>query len=254
MRVINGAGLGGDRVIATVVHVAVADTVCIVALPLVEDPARAVHAAVAAVAVIAAGVLVLILSRLLTTSSARHRLQKLSKRRHFGLELRWSLIIVFGLGGLAQLLGISVMLAGFVAGLVLAVQGEPRRLARQLFSVSDGFLSPVFFVWLGASLDLRSIVGSPKMVVLAILLAAGTVAIHSAARLVGQPLPLALLAGAQLGVPVAAVAIGTRSQLLVPGEAGAILVAALLSIGVTSIAAAAAERASSPAVPTSSAT
>ncbi len=117
MPVINGAGLGGDRVIATVVHVAVADTVCIVALPLVEDPARALHAAVAALAVIAAGVLVLILSRLLTTSSARHRLQKLSKRRHFGLELRWSLIIVFALGGLAQALGISVMLAGFVAGL-----------------------------------------------------------------------------------------------------------------------------------------
>ncbi len=92
------------------------------------------------------------------------------------------------------------------------------------------------------------------MVVLAVLLAAGTVAIHAAARFVGQPLPLALLAGAQLGVPVAAVAIGTRSQLLVPGEGGAILVAALLSIGVTSIAAAAAERAASPAVPTSSTT
>src|SRR3954447_16538124 len=51
MPVIDGAGLGGDRVIATVVHVAVADIVCIVALPLVEDPARALHAAVAALAV-----------------------------------------------------------------------------------------------------------------------------------------------------------------------------------------------------------
>ena len=81
------------------------------------------------------------------------------------------------------------MLAGFVTGLLLATQGAPRRLARQLFSVSDGFLSPVFFVWLGASLDLRSVGGSPKMLALAGLLAVATVGIHAAARLVGQPLP-----------------------------------------------------------------
>ncbi len=248
MPVIDGAGLVGDRVVATVVHVAVADTVCIVALPLAESPSRALHAAMGALAVIAAGLVVLLLMRLLSTTGARRRLQKLSKRRHFGLELRWNLIIVFALGGLAQALGVSVMLAGFVTGLLLATQGAPRRLAKQLFSVSDGFLSPVFFVWLGASLNLRSVGASPKMLVVAGLLVVATVGIHAAARLVGQPLPLAVLAGAQLGVPVAAVTIGTRSGLLLPGEGGAILAAALISIVVTSLAAGAAER-SAPKAP-----
>jgi Kef-type K+ transport system membrane component KefB len=108
--------------------------------------------------------------------------------------------------------------------------------------VTDGFLGPVFFVWLGASLDLRALGNHPNMIVLAALLAAGTVAVHAAARLLGQPLPLAILAGAQLGVPVAAVTIGTREHLLAPGEGGAILTAALISVAVTAWAAAAAVR------------
>jgi hypothetical protein len=66
--------------------------------------------------------------------------------------------------------------------------------------------------------------------------------IHAAARLVGQPLPLALLACAQLGVPVAAVTLGTETGTLVPGEGGAILAAALVTVGVASAAGAMASR------------
>ena len=242
MPVIDGAGLAGPRVTATIVAVAVADIVCIVALPLAEDPPRAPTAALGALAVIGAGAVVFAATLFLTRTGLWRRLQKVSKRGHFGLELRWNLVLVFGLAGLAQAVGVSVMLAGFVAGIALAGHGQPRRLARQLFSVSDGFLAPVFFVWLGASIDLRAIGGHPRMLLVAALLSGGTVLIHAAARLFGQPMPLALLAGAQLGVPVAAVAIGTRSGLLVPGEGGAILAAALVSIAVTSAAATAATR------------
>jgi hypothetical protein len=66
--------------------------------------------------------------------------------------------------------------------------------------------------------------------------------VHAAARLLGQPLPLALLAGAQLGVPVAAVTIGESARVLRPGEGGAILAAALAAVAITSVAAALAAR------------
>ena len=240
--VVDGAGLSGPRVTATLVHVAVSDTVCIVALPLVEDPRRAASAALGALAVVGAGLLVLLLTTALARTRGWRRLQKLSKRRHFGLELRWNLVLLFALAGVAQAVGVSVMLAGFVAGLGLAAQGEPRRLARQLFSVSDGFLSPIFFVWLGAGLDLRVLGAHPRMLAVAAVLAVGTTAIHACARLFGQPLSLAVLAGAQLGVPVAAVTIGTRNGLLQPGEGGAIVLAALVSVAITAVAAGAAAR------------
>ncbi|WP_236796124.1 cation:proton antiporter [Amycolatopsis sp. GM8] len=237
MPVIDEARLDTPPVLATIVQVAIADTVCIVALPLAEDPARAARAALGALAVIAAGGVFFLLLHWLHARGLVDRAHKLSKARNFGLELRVALIVLFGLAGLAEAVGVSVMLAGFVAGLALAAVGEPRRLARQLFAVTEGFLGPVFFVWLGASLDLRALGQHPVMFVLAALLAAGGVLVHAAASLAGQPLPLAVLAGAQLGVPVAAVTIGTSSHLLAPGEGGAILAAALVSIGVTAWAA-----------------
>jgi hypothetical protein len=54
--------------------------------------------------------------------------------------------------------------------------------------------------------------------------------------LTGQPLALAALAAAQLGVPVAAATLGTQSHLLSPGEPSAMMLGALLTIGVTSVA------------------
>ncbi|HEY0804333.1 MAG TPA: cation:proton antiporter [Pseudonocardiaceae bacterium] len=223
---------------ALVVQVAIADTVCIVAVPLAEDPTRAGRAALGALAVIGAGTALVLLMR--RSRGLLLRMHMLSKRRNFGLELRLNLIILFGLAELAQLVGVSVMLAGFVAGLALATQGTPRRLARQLFAVTDGFLAPVFFVWLGASLDLRALVERPRMIALAVLLAVGTVAVHAVAKLLGQPLPLAVLAGAQLGVPVAAVTIGGHA--LFAGEGAAILAAALVSVAVAGYAAVVASR------------
>jgi Kef-type K+ transport system membrane component KefB len=246
MPVIDEKGLGTPPAIALIVQVAIADTTCIVALPLAEDPTHAGRAALGALAVIAAGGVWFLMLRQLHAHGLVKRAHDLSKARHFGLELRVALIVLFGLAGLAQLVGVSVMLAGFVAGLALAAVGEPRRLARQLFAVTDGFLGPVFFVWLGASLDLRALPQHPVMIWLAVLLSVGTVIVHAATRVLGQPLPLAVLAGAQLGVPVAAVTIGSREQLLAPGEGGAILAAALVSVGVTGWAAALAARDATP--------
>ena len=233
--VLDEAKLRTNAALVTIVQVALADTVCIVALPLAEDPSRAAPAALGAAAVIVAGIVLFLLMRRLRDRGVLTRLHELSRQRDFGLELRLRLIILFVLAGLAQLLGVSVMLAGFVAGLMLRGEGEPRRLARQLFGLTDGFLAPVFFVWLGASVDLRALAGSPRLILLAGLIIAGTVIVHAATRLAGAPLPLAVLSSAQLGLPVAAVTIGTASHLLNPGEGAAILAAAMGSVLITGI-------------------
>jgi Kef-type K+ transport system membrane component KefB len=114
---------------------------------------------------------------------------------------------------------VSIMLAGFALGLVIALIGEPRRLARQLFSITEGFFSPLFFVWRGASLQVRELGSHPKLILLGVGLGLGAVLAHCAGRLLGQPLTLAVLSAAQLGVPVAAATIGTQEHLLFTGEA-----------------------------------
>jgi Kef-type K+ transport system membrane component KefB len=127
-------------------QVAIADTVCIVAVPLAVDPAHAGRAALGALAVIAcAAAGFLALSRL-DHSGVRRRLHKLSEERKFALELRFSLAALCGLAALATLTHVSIMLAGFSLGLAVAAVGEPRRLARQLFGVTEGFFGPLFFL------------------------------------------------------------------------------------------------------------
>jgi Kef-type K+ transport system membrane component KefB len=128
------------------------------------------------------------------------------------------------------------MLAGFALGLVLSGVGEPRRLARQLFGITEGLFGPLFFVWLGASLQVRELGEHPWLILLGVGLGACAIVAHCAGRLFGQPLTLAVLASAQLGVPVAAATLGTEQHLLAPGEPSALMLGALVTIAAASIA------------------
>ncbi len=228
--IIGGLGLGGRRVLQMTAQVAIADIACIVAIPLVVDPAHAGRAALGSLAVIVCSVALFVVLNAAERSGLRHRIHKFSEEREFALELRIDLIILFALAALAVFTGISVMLAGFALGLVIAGVGVPRRLARQVFAITEGFLGPLFFVWLGASLDLTGLWAQPRFMLLGLLLGGGAVVAHLATRLVHQPISLGLLSGAQLGVPVAAVTVGTQSGLLSSAEAGAVIVGALVTV------------------------
>jgi Kef-type K+ transport system membrane component KefB len=125
------------------------------------------------------------------------------------------------------------MIAGFAAGLVVAAEGGPHRLSDQVSGVANGFLVPVFFVVLGASLNVRSLVQSPTELELAGALIVGMVAVHAFGALaIRAPLWTALIVTAQLGVPVAIVKLGLAQGLLKPGQGAAIIVAALASLGI----------------------
>ena len=202
--VVQGQRLGGEPVVDLVAQVAVADIACIIALPFAIDPGRAGPAALGSLLVLSAGAVAIGLLYLLERSGVRRKVHHLSERRKLALELRTSLLVLFALAAVATWSKVSVLLAGFVLGLGVAAVGEPRRLARQLFAVTEGFFSPVFFVWLGTSLDLRALETHPVLVLLGVALGLGAVLSHAVGRLTGQPLPLAVLAAGQLGVPVAA--------------------------------------------------
>jgi Kef-type K+ transport system membrane component KefB len=249
--IVDSLRLTGPKVLTTTAQVAIADIACIVALPLAVDPPNAGRAAVGAAVVAACALVLFFVLRWLENSGNRGRLHDISEDRKFALELRIQLALLFALSGLAVLGHVSIMLAGFSFGLVVSAVGEPRRLAHQLFAVSDGFLGPVFFVWLGASLDLRTLAGSPRMILLGICLGFGTLLVHGSIRALGQPLPLAVLASSQLGVPVAAATIGSQLHLLEPGEAAAMILGALISIGASTIAGSRAARSFSEAAPES---
>ena len=234
--VIEALSLDGAAVLSTTAQIAIADAACIVLLPLVIDPRHAPRAALGAVAITAVAVVLFFALRAFERSGRRKRLHRYSEDHDQALELRVSLILLFGLAALAVATHVSVMLAGFALGLVVGAVGEPRRLARQLFGITEGFFAPLFFVWLGASLRVRELGDRPLFILLGLALGVGAVAAHCAARILGQPLALAALAAAQTGVPVAAATIGSEQHLLAPGEASALILGALVTIAVASVA------------------
>ena len=302
--------LGGPGWLAALPQIAVADTVCIVAIPLALDPAKAGHAALGALAVIGCGAVVFVGLWQAQKRGWWKKVHDKSDDRDFALELRISLLLLLLLAALATETRVSIMLAGFILGLALAGVGQPKRLARQLFGLTEGLFGPVFFVWLGATLNLRDLVAHPAMVVLGVVLGGAAILAHlgtAAGRTVGAlvhgtavseppvpqlrirgkavrgksvrgkavrggksggvakqgareggvsepPVPqlrirpeagwsYAVLASAQLGVPVAAATLGEQLGVLAPGEAAALLLGALITIAAAAVAGRLARRA-----------
>jgi Kef-type K+ transport system membrane component KefB len=233
--IVDSLGLTADAIVGALPQIAVADAACIVALPLAIDPSRAGRAALGALAVICCAVVLFFVLRYVERRGWRHRMHDLSEQRSFALELRVSLAVLFGLAALATRTHVSIMLAGFSFGLAVAAVGEPRRLANQLFAITEGFFGPLFFTWLGASLNLRDLSSHPRYIGLGVVLGAGAVVTHVAMRVTGQPLAVGALSCAQLGVPIAAATLGTQLHLLAAGQPAALILGALVTIAVATL-------------------
>src|SRR6202011_5151375 len=178
-------------------------------------PGRAADA-VLGTALVAAGVLLLLgTARLLGGQAWVARVRHLSKQRHWALDLRLALLVLFFLAWVAQKSGTSILIAGFAAGLMVALIGGPKRLSTQMRGIADGFFIPLYFVVLGAQLDLRGLIDHPAMLALTGVLVALNVTIHLLAAVVnGRRLSAGLAACAQLGVPAAVASVGLSEGVL----------------------------------------
>lgn len=217
--------------LATMAQVTVADIGAMVTVPLVLAPGRAGRIVVGSAIVAASTVALLVLARHIRHRDEVHALRQLGKRRGWAVDLRLALIVLFGLAWLTERSGASLLIAGFGAGLMVAAIGGPERLSNEVLGIAGGFFIPLFFVVLGARLDVRGLFSDPAPIELAGALVALNVVVHLlAGRIVRQPRAASLVASAQLGVPAALVALGLPQHVITPPQAAAIVLAALLSI------------------------
>jgi len=88
--------------------------------------------------------------------------------------VRWTVVLLLFLLGLAAEFGLDAVLGAFVAGVVLrryAPPGEGNKLAPKIEAIGFGFFIPLFFVVSGAKLDIASIAANPgRLVVFFVLL------------------------------------------------------------------------------------
>jgi len=224
--------LDGPEALVVIAQVTVADVAAILAVPLVLQPSRVGNAVVGGLLIAACALIVFFVARSLRPRPWVHRLRKRSKRRGWALDLRLSLAVLFGLAWIAEQSGASVLLGGFALGLVVAAIGGPKRLSAQVRGVAEGFLVPLFFVVLGARLDVSALVNQPDLLLVTAGLIGANLVVHAVAALATrQPQSAGLIATAQLGVPAAVVQIGLQERVITPALGAAVTLAALATLG-----------------------
>lgn len=228
--------LTGKVIVLTTAWVAITDIVTMVLLPLAMESGNPVAIAMGAVVVTAVAIGCLIVLKVFRTSKSGAYYRELSKKRGWALDLRLSLAVLFGLAWFATKFGTSVLVAGFAAGMIVALIGMPKRFNKQLIGLAEGLFVPIFFVSLGARLDIWDLFGSINNVGLALLVCAATTVTHViVAKLVKLPISAGLTATVQMGLPAALVSMGLSTGLLTAGQGAALIGAALLTLGICSV-------------------
>lgn len=232
MPMLNERKLTGRLVVLTTTWIAIADIATMMLLPLVmQTGASSIQIAIGAVIVTAVAVGCLIALKVFRLSDAGEHYRALSKKRGWALDLRLSFAVLFGLAWLATSFGGSVLIAGFAAGAVVALIGMPKRFNKQLIGVGEGLFIPLFFVCLGAKLDIWEMFYSWGNVVLMLVVSVATLLVHVVvAKIVRLPAASGMAASVQMGLPAALVSLGLSNGLLTAGQGAALIGSALLTL------------------------
>ncbi len=234
--VIEDLRLEGEAALTAMAWITIGDVLATVAIPLVLSPSGAGHAAGGALIVAGVTLALLVAGRALRRRAWAQRVRHEGKERMWAIDLRIAVVAFIGLGWLAQQVGASLLVAGFGTGLVVAALGGPRRLTREVLGLGQGFFIPVFFVLLGAQINLRALADDTSAIWLGVALCGLTIVVHVlTARVVGLPRASGLLATAQIGVPAAVIALGLPIRAITEAQAGAIFAAALGTIAACSL-------------------
>jgi Kef-type K+ transport system membrane component KefB len=229
-----------DRpILVTMSWVAFADVGSVLAVPLVTSEGRLGRVVVGGLLVLLAAGGVYLVARSMTHRRVVHAARAASRAHGWGLDLRASILVLFTLAWIATRFGTSILIAGFAAGVVVSALGEPRRVAQQLIGLGEGFFVPIFFVDLGARLDLGALVREPRALGLGAAILVGSLAVHALAAVIWHlPVASGLVATAQLGVPAAVVSLGLAAGSITAAQAAAIMAAVLASLGICAFGAA----------------
>jgi Kef-type K+ transport system membrane component KefB len=232
--IIEERGLSGPSIAYLIAWIAIADSVTVVLVPLgLTGPGKVVPALAGDALIVIAGLAILwVALKIEADQRVKGTLDK-SRTKGWAIQLRLSVLLLLALASIAEGTGASLLVAGFVAGMILVRIGQPDRLALQISGVANGFFVPLFFVLLGAELDLRALVSDPKAIAFAVALAVGAVVVHLVASLItgsSRRVATGLAASAQIGLPAAVASLAIASHALSPAIAAALVAAGCLTL------------------------
>lgn len=169
------------------------------------------------------------------------------------LTLRCTVLLLVGLLALTDEFHLDAVLGAFLAGMVLrrwAGRGAPE-LERKLDAIGYGFFVPIFFVYSGMTLDLRSVVEAPGRVLLffgLMVVIRGLPALLFYRGVLGgrERVQMVLVTATALPLLVALAELGLRNGTMLPENAAALVGAGMLTVLLLPLAAVALQPRPSP--------
>ncbi|MEN5075730.1 cation:proton antiporter [Isoptericola cucumis] len=160
------------------------------------------------------------------------------------VAVRLCVLVVVGMFALALALGLDPVLGAFTAGILVHLflsssdPLESRVVESRLEGIGFGFLIPVFFVMSGVTLDVRSLMADPAVlvsvpIIVALFLAVRclpTYLFHRRALGRTDALALGMMSATALPLVVVITTVGTTAGLLPEANAAAVVLAAIASV------------------------
>jgi Kef-type K+ transport system membrane component KefB len=194
---------------------------------------------VAVASLLAVGVLAVVLAALARLTAGRRLVEAFVSGQHETTQttLRATVLLLVLLLVVTDEFHLDAVLGAFVAGMVLRrwAGGSSHALEEKLDAVGYGFFIPIFFIYSGMSLDLRSIAEAPLRVVLflgLILAVRGlpVLLIYRRALDGRQRVQTALISATALPLLVALTEIGLRNGTMLRENAAALVGAGVLTV------------------------
>ncbi len=151
--------------------------------------------------------------------------------------LRWTVVLLLALLAFAAREGLDIVLGAFLAGIVLRqwAPGNVRSLEEKLDAIGYGFFIPVFFVYSGMTLDVRSIAEAPlRLVLFFVLLLAvrglPALLVYRRALTPRERTQMMFITATTLPLLVALTQIGLANGTMFPENAAALVGGGVLSV------------------------
>jgi len=161
-------------------------------------------------------------TRLLSLAFVRTLIEELSHVT-VQIKVRGAITILMIFVVLSSLLGVEIILGAFLAGMMISLlkQPEDSALVEKLEAFGFGFFIPVFFILVGATLNLRALVSSPAsllllpaLVVIALLVKSLPMLLYRSLLSWREVFSASALVNTHLSIEIAVAVIGLRLGLL----------------------------------------
>jgi Kef-type K+ transport system membrane component KefB/Trk K+ transport system NAD-binding subunit len=155
------------------------------------------------------------------------------------IKVRGAIAILMAFVVMATLLGLELILGAFMAGMIISLIRAPDDLdlIHKLEAFGYGFFVPVFFILVGANLDLASVADSPKSLLLIPILFVISLIVKTLPTIVfrrflswRETISSGILLNTHLSIEVAIAVIGVRLGLLNPSTGTSLVLFSIITV------------------------